>query len=99
MWSRKVSAKEQAENIFADLRKNGRQKPFWTRIDRNQCLGRQYYLQEHHGVFNKTIILLRLAGYTCKMIITNYALRASLVIYSTCITSYPACPRRINIVN
>ena len=31
------------------------------------------------GVFNKTIIILGLAGY--KMIITNSALRASLVIY------------------
>ena len=41
-----------------------------------------------HTVFNKTIILLGLAGY--EMIITNSALRASLVIIS-----YPAHPRRI----
>ena len=41
-------------------------------------------------VFNKTIILLGLAGY--EMIITNSALRASLVMY---IISYPARPRRI----
>ena len=41
-------------------------------------------------VFNKTIILLGLAGY--EMIINNSALRASLVIY---IISYPARPRRI----
>ena len=34
-------------------------------------------------VFNKTIILLGLAGY--EMIITNSALRASLVIYLTII--------------
>ena len=40
-------------------------------------------------VSNKTIILLGLAGY--KMIITNSALRALLVIYH----SYPVCPRRI----
>ena len=41
-------------------------------------------------VFNKTIILLGLAGY--EMIITNSALRASLV---NDIISYPARPRRI----
>ena len=41
-------------------------------------------------VFNKTIILLGLAGY--EMIITNSALRASFVLY---IISYPARPRRI----
>ena len=33
IWSRNASAKKQAENIFAALRKNGRQKPFWTGID------------------------------------------------------------------
>ena len=44
------------------------------------------------GVFNNTIILLGLAGY--EMIITNLALRASLVIT----TSNLARPRRI-IVN
>ena len=43
-------------------------------------------------VFNKTIILLGLAGY--EMVITNSALRASFVIYDI----YPAGPRRI-IVN
>ena len=42
------------------------------------------------GVFNKTIIQLGLAGY--KMIITNAALRASLVIS---ITSYTVRPPRI----
>ena len=44
-----------------------------------------------HRVFNKTIILLRLAGY--EMIITNSALRASLV--TVYIISYPAHPHRI----
>ena len=42
-------------------------------------------------VFNKTIILLGLAGY--EMIITNSALRDSLV---NDIISYPARPRRIS---
>ena len=86
MVKKRVS-KNGAENIFAALRKNGRQKPFWTGIDtdKNRCFSRQYYPREHQrrvvdpGVFNKKITLLGIAGY--KMIITNSALRASLVIY------------------
>ena len=43
------------------------------------------------GVFNKTIILLGLAGY--KMIITNPALRGSFIIYHfiSSATSYNNC--------
>ena len=32
IWSRNASAIKPAENISAALRKNGRQKPFWTGI-------------------------------------------------------------------
>ena len=77
--------KERTENIFAALTKKGRQKPFCTGIDRgrNRCLALVDNIVDP-GVFNKTVILLGLAGY--KMIITNSAL-----------TLYPALPRRITV--
>ena len=78
IWSSNASAIKQAENIFAALRTNGRQKLFWTGLDRgrNQCFTQQQHPWEHQrrvvidpGVLDKTITLLRLAGY--EMIITN----------------------------
>ena len=62
-----MSSLKQAKNIFAAVRKNGRQKLFWTGIDRggNQCFSGRVVDPE---VFNKTIILLGLTGY--KMIMT-----------------------------
>ena len=62
------------------------QKPFWTGIDR----GRNRWFSGRvvdAGLFNKTIILLGLAGY--KIIITNSALRATLVTYHFTSTSHP----------
>ena len=54
----------------------------------------KYYPREHHGVFNKTIIVLGLAGY--KMIITIVNVITNETHYlSLPITSYPAHPRRI----
>ena len=61
IWSRNASAIKRVENIFASLRKNGRQNPFGTEIDRgiNRCISGRVV---DPGVFNKTIILLGLAG-------------------------------------
>ena len=63
---------KRAENIFAALRKNGRQKPFWTGIERGRDRRFSGRVVDP-GVCDKTIILLGLAG--CKMITTNSALR------------------------
>ena len=64
---------------FCSSDKNGRQKLFWTGIvqDKNRCFSGRVV---DPGVFNKTIILLGLAGYKMR-IITNSVLLASLVIY------------------
>ena len=48
-------------------------------------------------VFNKTIILLGLAGY--EMIITNSALRASLVIYQGALAMTTATTRKTSLGN
>ena len=82
IWSRKVSAKKRAEKIFAALRKNGRQKPFLTGIDkgRTQCFSWQYMeeLLIMEFLIKQSLYLVLL---DIKMIITNSALHASLVIY------------------
>ena len=52
------------------------------------CLSFLIFFLNSGDVFNKTIILLGLAGY--RMIITNSALRASLVIYLTIILRHRA---------
>ena len=56
------AAKKQAENIFAAMRKNGQQKPFWTGIDRgrNRCFSGRVV---DPGVLNRTILVLGLAAY------------------------------------
>ena len=74
IWSRNAEAKKRAENIFAALRKNGRQKPFWIGIDRAR---NQHGRVLDPGVFNKTIILLGLARY--KMIMTSLHIQRALV--------------------
>ena len=79
IWSRNTSAIKRTENICSS-EKNGRQKPFWTGIvqGRNRCLSGRVFDPE---VFNKTIILLGLAGFktTRRLSITSYPARPLIV--------------------
>ena len=88
---------KRTENIFAALRKYGRQKPFWSGIGRgkNQCFTRQYYPWEHQKSLQFLIKQLFYSGLLdIKWLwpTWRYALRW------ISITSYPEHVRRV-IVN
>ena len=83
-WSRNASAVKRAENIFAALRKNGRQKQFWAGINRgrNGWFSRQY-MEE-----------LLILEFLLKHLFYSGLLRASLGI-----TLFPARPRACRIIS
>ena len=54
IWSRNVSAIKRAGNVCAVVRRNGRQKMFWTGIDRGR---NQHGTVVDPRVFNKTTLL------------------------------------------